>query len=39
MTKKAKWWLAIVGVFAVATIGGAAALAINKRSEQAAASK
>lgn len=39
MTKKAKWWLAIVGVFVVATIGGAAALAINKRSEQAAASK
>ena len=39
MTKKAKWWLAIAGVFAVATIGGAAALAINKRSEQAAASK
>lgn len=39
MTKKAKWWLAIVGVFAVATIGGAAALAINKRAEQAAASK
>ncbi len=39
MTKKAKWWLAIVGVFAVATIGGAAALAISKRSEQAAASK
>ena len=39
MTKKAKWWLAIVGVFAVATIGGAAVLAINKRSEQAAASK
>ncbi len=39
MTKKARWWLAIVGVFAVATIGGAAALAINKRSEQAAASK
>ena len=39
MTKKAKWWLAIVGVFAVATIGGAAALAINKRSEQAAASR
>jgi len=38
MTKKAKWWLAIVGVFAVATIGGAAVLAINKRSEQAAAS-
>jgi RND family efflux transporter MFP subunit len=39
MTKKSKWWLAIVGVFAVATIGGAAALAINKRAEQAAASK
>jgi membrane fusion protein (multidrug efflux system) len=39
MTKKAKWWLAIVGVFAVATIGGAAALAINKRSERAAESK
>jgi membrane fusion protein, multidrug efflux system len=36
MTKKAKWWLAIVAVFAVATIGGAAALAINKRSERAA---
>jgi RND family efflux transporter MFP subunit len=39
MTRKAKWWLAIVGVFAVATIGGAAALAINKRSERAAESK
>ncbi|HET9025388.1 MAG TPA: efflux RND transporter periplasmic adaptor subunit [Burkholderiaceae bacterium] len=39
MTKKAKWWLAIMGVFAVATVGGAAAVAINKRSEQVAAAK
>jgi len=39
MTKKAKWWLAIVAVFTVATIGGAAALAINKRSERAAAER
>ena len=39
MTKRCKWWLAIAGVFAVATIGGAAALAINKRAEQAAAGK
>ena len=38
MTRNAKWWLAIAGVFAVATIGGAAALAISKRSERAAES-
>lgn len=39
MTKKSKWWLAIVLAFAVAMIGGAAALAISKRAEQAAAAK
>lgn len=39
MTKKSKWWLAIVLTFAVATVGGAAALAISKRAEQAAAAK
>jgi membrane fusion protein (multidrug efflux system) len=39
MTRNAKWWLTIVAVFAVASIGGAAALAISKRAEQAAAAK
>src|SRR5512140_231002 len=38
MTRKSKWWLAIVGVVAVTVIGGATALTINKRSAQAAAS-
>lgn len=39
MTKKSKWWLAIVGVIAVAAIGGAAALTVTKRSAQAEAAK
>ena len=39
MTRNAKWWLTIVAVFAVASIGGAAALAVSKRAEQAAAAK
>jgi membrane fusion protein, multidrug efflux system len=39
MTRKARWWLAIVGLIAVATIGGAAALTIAKRSAQAEAAK
>ncbi|MGZ8982008.1 MAG: efflux RND transporter periplasmic adaptor subunit, partial [Burkholderiaceae bacterium] len=39
MTKKSKWWLAIAGVIAVATIGGAAALTVTKRSAQAEAAK
>lgn len=39
MTKKTKWWLAIVGLVAVATIGGAAALTVNKRSAQAEAAR
>jgi membrane fusion protein, multidrug efflux system len=32
MTKKAKWWLTAVAVFALATIGGAAGLTVAKRS-------
>lgn len=39
MTKKAKWWVAIVCAVAIGTIGTAAALAVAKRSEQAAAAK
>ena len=39
MTKKSKWWLAIAGLIAVATIGGAAALTVTKRSAQAEAAK
>lgn len=39
MTRRARWWLAIVGLVAVATIGGAAALTITKRSAQAEAAK
>jgi RND family efflux transporter MFP subunit len=34
MTKKAKWWLGLVALTAVAAIGGAAALAVSKRSAQ-----
>ena len=32
MTKKAKWWLTAVALFALATIGGAAGLTVAKRS-------
>jgi len=39
MTKKAKWRLAIVGLAAVATLGGAAALTMSKRSASADAAK
>ena len=39
MTKKAKWRLAIIGIAAVAILGGAAALAISKRSASAEAAK
>jgi membrane fusion protein, multidrug efflux system len=39
MTRRARWWLAIVGLIAVVTIGGAAALTITKRSAQAEAAK
>ena len=39
MTRKAKWWVAAVALVAVATIGGAAALTITKRSAQADAAK
>lgn len=39
MTKKAKWWLTAVAVFALATIGGAAALTLAKRSALAEAAK
>lgn len=39
MTRKAKWWLAAVGVLALAAIGGAAALTVNKRTAEAAAAK
>lgn len=39
MTRKAKWWVAIVCAVAIGTIGTAAALAVAKRSEQAAAAK
>jgi membrane fusion protein, multidrug efflux system len=39
MTRKSRWWLAVVGALAVATIGGAAALAVSKRSAEAEAAK
>jgi membrane fusion protein (multidrug efflux system) len=35
MTKKTKWWVAAVAVFAIAAIGGAAGLTLAKRSAQA----
>jgi RND family efflux transporter MFP subunit len=39
MTRKSRVWLAIIAVFAVAAIGGAAALTITRRSAEAEASK
>lgn len=39
MKKKARWWLAIGVLAAVATIGGAAALAISKRAAQEESAK
>jgi RND family efflux transporter MFP subunit len=39
MTRKSKWWLAAIGVVAVATIGGAAALTVSKRNALAEAAK
>jgi RND family efflux transporter MFP subunit len=39
MTRKSRWWLAIVGVVAVAAISGATALNLAKRSAQAEAAK
>ncbi len=39
MSKRAKWWAAVVGVFAVLTIGGAAAWNATKRSAGDAAKK
>lgn len=39
MTRKSKWWLAIVAIVAVATIGGAAALNASKRAAEADAGK
>ena len=39
MTKKSRWWLAVVGAIAIATIGGAAALAVSKRSAEAEAAR
>lgn len=37
MTKKARWWLGLVALAAVATIGGAAALTLSKRAAQSEA--
>jgi len=39
MTRKSRWWLAIVGVLAVAAIGGATALTLGKRSAEAEAAR
>jgi RND family efflux transporter MFP subunit len=39
MTKKSKWWLAIVAVLAIVTIGGSAALSVSRRSAEAEAAK
>ena len=39
MTRKSRWWPAIVGVLAVATIGGATALTLSKRSAEAEAAR
>ncbi len=39
MTKKSRWWLAIVLVVAVATIGGAVTLTVTRRAAEAEASK
>ena len=39
MSKRAKWWWAVVGALAVITIGGAAALTVSKRSAADAAKK
>ena len=39
MTKKSRWWLGVIGAVAVATIGGAAAVAVSKRSAEAEEAK